>query len=500
MSFKGLALEPEEARHFLSRTHFSVDQKDLLELKQMNRLQAVEWLFEKEGKARVPVAPYWIENYKNIRKHMFHLKKAQKQTSDENILALKNEVKSMLAPIEHFIPRNFKNKLMRDIQTDDPKLLKKLLNKIGRRLLSIDLQNWWFEQMVKTPAPLSEKMTLFWHNHFPSSIEKVRDLSFMYEQNNLIRRNALGNFNVLLNEISKDPAMLIYLDGDKNVKKKPNENFGREVMELFTLGEGHYSEQDIKEAARAFTGGGVNRQEQKFVFRAGRHDKGDKVFLGQKGKWRGDDILRIILEQKQVAAFISNKIWKYFAGVEASEKLKEKLASNFFQSGYELKSLLKEILIADEFYASKGEIIKSPVDLMVGAVQEFKIESDQYYAFVTEMSKLGQSLFNPPNVKGWPGGKYWINSASLVQRKSFLNRLVRVAEKKMSGNKKGKLQMKGMMQMNVQIDMENWLSQFKSLEIMLQTMLPIKPYHSIKGKEGSELILAVLLDPTYQLR
>lgn len=493
------ALSPEEARHFLARTHFSVQKQDLKALEKLNRQQAVDWLFQKEKMASTPTAPYWMEGYKEISFKIVKLKRGKLEASEKNILGIKNDIKEMLAPIQHLIPQNLKNKLSQDIQSNDPKKLIRVIRKVSRRLLVVDLQNWWFEQMVRTPAPLTEKMTLFWHNHFPSSVQKVKNLHYLYRQNTIFREHALGSFQDLLFLVSKDPAMLSYLDGDKNMKKKPNENFAREVMELFTLGEGNYTEHDIKEAARAFTGWTINRQNGDFVFRKRRHDDGEKTFLGKKGSFKGEDILKILLEQRQTAEYISQKLWKYFAAVEADQALIKKLADKFFQSGYSISSLLKEILSCNEFYASKAQLIKSPVDLMVGAVKDFEIESDQYYAFVMEMSRLGQSLFNPPNVKGWPGGSYWINSASLVQRKAFLNRLVRVAERKSKGMKMGK-QKQGMRAMNVQVDMQQWLSHFKDNDQLVFKMLPMAPVNSLDEKAGADLILAVILDPTYQLR
>ena len=362
-------------------------------------------MFAKESIKTAPAQPFWLESYQKVRRQNFLLKKGIVKADERTILALKQEVKNILAPIQNLIPQNLKNKLSKEIQSNDPKQLTKLLRKIGRRILNPALQSWWVGHMVQTPTPLTEKMTLFWHNHFPSSVVKVKNLAFLYQQNIIFRKNALGTFRNLLFEISKDPAMLIYLDGDKNSKKKPNENFAREVMELFTLGEGYYTEKDIKEAARAFSGWGFNRRNGNFVFRKKRHDHGVKTFLGQSGKWQGNDILRILLSKRQTANYLVQKIWRYFCGVDVSQELLTRLSELFFNSGYDIKKLLREIFVSDEFYTSQGELIKSPVELVVGSLQEFEIETDQYFAFVHTMGQLGQSLFNPPNVKGSAGRK-----------------------------------------------------------------------------------------------
>ena len=272
----------------------------------------------------------------------------------------------------------------------------------------------WINEMVNSTAQLREKTALFWHGHFAS-----RNLNIFYQQLLLeaIRKNALGSFEDLLYDVSKSAAMINFLNNNQNKKDHPNENFAREVMELFTLGRGHYTEQDVKEAARAFTGWGANFRGD-FVFRKGQHDDGVKTILGQTGRFDGDDVLHILLEQKQTAAFITRKIYKYFVNDSVDETHVAWLADRFYQSRYHIGSLLEDIFTSDWFYDAKniGSRIKSPVDLLVGIrrMLPMQIENPDVQLMVQRL--LGQLLFYPPNVAGWPGGTNWIDSSSLMFR------------------------------------------------------------------------------------
>lgn len=187
---------------------------------------------------------------------------------------------------------------------------KELRKELRRR--AMDLKAWWFKEMVQTDSPISEQMTLFWHNHFTSSLKKVKFPGLMYRQNLLLREHALGNFRNLVHAVAQDPAMIIYLDNVSNVKGKPNENFARELLELFTLGEGHYTEQDIKEAARAFTGWSIDRRNGQYRFVRRRHDYGTKTFMGRTGNFNGDDIIDIVLDQPGAAVYVTEKFWREF--------------------------------------------------------------------------------------------------------------------------------------------------------------------------------------------
>lgn len=273
----------------------------------------------------------------------------------------------------------------------------------------------WLEEMTHTKAQLREKMALFWHGHFAS-----RNINILYQQQmlHIIRENALGNFGDLLRGVSKSAAMLAFLNNQQNKKQHPNENFAREVMELFTLGRGHYTENDIKEAARAFTGWGF-RLNGDFVFRKFDHDNGSKTVLGKTGKFDGDDVLNMLLEQRQTARHIAQKIYQYIVNdVIVPEDRITWLGDRFFDSGYQVMRLLEDIARSDWFYAPEnmGNKIKSPVELWVGVRRTLSLEPDNPEVQLVLQKALGQILFFPPNVAGWPGGKNWIDSSSLMLR------------------------------------------------------------------------------------
>lgn len=293
-----------------------------------------------------------------------------------------------------------------------------------------ELREWWLQRMVHTKAPLVEKMTLFWHNHFTTSQRKVAQAQLIWRQHELLRRNALGNFGAMLNDAAKDPAMLIYLDGANSRKGTPNENFAREVMELFTLGEGNYSETDIKEAARAFTGWSVERPTGEFIFRKGAHDDGEKTIFGQKGRFMGDDVLRILLTQPKTAEYISAKLWREFVSPVPDANEVKRVATAFRDSRYDIKTAMRTLLMSDAFWdeQNRGALIKSPVELVVGTIRTFGVEAQPILAAAATTTLLGQALYAPPNVKGWPGGELWINSASLLGRKAFTERLFRAED------------------------------------------------------------------------
>ncbi len=272
----------------------------------------------------------------------------------------------------------------------------------------------WMEEMVNSQAQFREKMGLFWHGHF-----SCRVINIFYQQQllDIVRRNASGKFGEMLREVSKCPAMLQFLNNQQNRKQRPNENFAREVMELFTMGRGNYSENDVKEAARAFTGWGFNLQGE-FVFRNNQHDAGSKTFLGKTGNFDGDDIINILLEQKQTAFFITKKIYRYFVNENADEKKVEWLANRFYESGYDIKKMMEDIFTSDWFYEEKniGTKIKSPVELLVGIRRLLPMKLENASSQILFQRALGQILFYPPNVAGWPGGKSWIDSSTLMLR------------------------------------------------------------------------------------
>jgi uncharacterized protein (DUF1800 family) len=280
-----------------------------------------------------------------------------------------------------------------------------------------DLKNLnilWLEEMINSEAQLREKMSLFWHGHFAC---RVINSYFQQELLQTIRENALGNFKDLLRGVSKSASMLNFLNNQQNRKKKPNENFAREVMELFTMGRGNYTETDVKEAARAFTGWGVNL-EGEFEFRKNVHDDDSKTVLGKTGNWDGDDVLDILLAQKQTATFICKKIYKYFVNEKVDDTKVDWLSNRFYSNGYDIKKLMEDIFTSDWFYEEKniGTKIKSPIELLAGIRRLLPMEMQNDQAQLLFQRTLGQILFYPPNVAGWPGGKNWIDSSTLMIR------------------------------------------------------------------------------------
>lgn len=270
----------------------------------------------------------------------------------------------------------------------------------------IGLKRWWIEEMLQTDSPLTERLVLFWHNHFVSEAKKVRFGQMVYQQNAVFRHYALGNFGGLLEDISTGPAMLWYLDGQKNRKGKPNENFAREVLELFTLGEGQgYTEFDIREAARAFTGWTVEPTTGKFRFNFGVHDRDIKTFLGQNGNFDGLDILKIILEQQRVAIFITEKLWREFVSPVPDAQAVRRLARIFQKSNYELRPLFKAMLMTPQFRDpnNRGTLIKSPAELIVGTLRLLNFSGVDSQKLLQRHRQMGQDLLDSPDVKGWRG-------------------------------------------------------------------------------------------------
>jgi uncharacterized protein (DUF1800 family) len=380
----------------------------------------------------------------------------------------------------------------------------------------LELKGWWVREMRATPAPLAERMTLFWHNHFTSSLQKVRSPLLMYRQNALLRRHALGSFAELLRAVAKDPAMLVYLDGASNRRGQPNENFAREVMELFTLGEGNYTELDVKEAARAFTGWSLDRARGEFVFRPLLHDDGAKTVLGREGPLRGEDVIEILLAQPQTARFVLGKLWREFVSAgPASERERielEHAARVFRETGWSIRLALRELLTSEAFWAgaNRAALIKSPADLVIGTLRQFEIDFSDPLPFVVLLRQLGQDLFAPPNVRGWPGGHAWINSQTLLARKAFLERLLRVDEARITMASMERLPEKPIARRVLQAMLEirfsasEWLRPYEGREMprtLQAVLLAAAPANEEAASgQGVELLRALLADPVYQLK
>ena len=405
----------------------------------------------------------------------------------------------------------------------------------------VELRAWWLQEMLQTPSPLSERMTLFWHNHFVSSQQKVKSGKLMLDQNLLLRRHALGNFGELLHAIAKDPAMVIYLDAATNRKGQPNENFAREVMELFTLGEGHYGEQDVKEAARAFTGWSLERETGSFLWRAPMHDTGEKRVLGRSGNFDGDDVLDILLAQPATAEFIAGKLWREFVSPAAASPADtaelRRVADRFRSSGLDIRQALRALLLTRAFWASenRGALVKSPVDLVVGSLRTLDVSVPDALPLAFTVRNLGQDLFAPPNVRGWPGGDAWINSTTLLARKQFIERLLRNDDfvvrpvradgveagfeqgamqnrqrvqqlREEFGKGPGRLEGETRMRMvqalsDIRFDSRSWLARFPDAGAVERALLPVAAVAPPPpGSQGIALVRAYALDPAFQLK
>ncbi len=296
---------------------------------------------------------------------------------------------------------------------------KEILQDLAANIKRLNLE--WLKEMGKAEGQLREKMSLFWHGHFAV---RVRGYSQVEQYINTIRKYSLSNFGDLLMAVSKEPAMLKFLNNQQNRKNSPNENFAREVMELFTLGRENYTENDIKEAARAFTGWNFN-EEDEFEIRTNQHDYGEKTVFGKTGKWEGEDVIRMILERKETAQFITRKIYRFLVSENIDENRVSTLANLFFEAKYDIPTLLREIFKSDWFYSPEivGSLIKSPVELIVGLNRTFGISYSNSQPLLAVQRVLGQTLFFPPNVAGWAGGRNWIDNSTLLTRLSLPKKL-----------------------------------------------------------------------------
>jgi len=400
--------------------------------------------------------------------------------------------------------------------------------------MGLDLRGWWLREMAATPSPLTERMTLFWHNRFVSAQPKVRYTQLMYRQNVLLRGHALGRFDELLHAVAKDPAMLIYLDSATNRRGSPNENFAREVMELLTLGEGKYSEDDIKQAARAFTGWSIDFDTGDYLFRRPLHDGGEKTVFGRTGNFDGDAVLDIMLAQPGSSEFIVRKLWREFVSPQPDEARVKAIAAQFRAGGWDIAQPVRALLLQPEVVARNEDnaLVKSPVELMVGLLRQSGGELTQPVAAAVALAGMGQNLFSPPNVRGWPGGEAWINTNTLLARKQFLERALggtssgksasgkssaeATMDDSMAGSMKAEDVPRRRLQMleqaaSVRVDAEAWLARAglapervvaPGARVMLeQAVLAVAPASTARdGSLGLDALRAIVLDPAYQLK
>jgi uncharacterized protein (DUF1800 family) len=467
----------DDARHLLGRAGLGASPRQIIEFSGLSRVQAVDRLLATTHHAALTPPPEWVS--------------------------------------EAITPRH----VLRDMSPDERKDFEH-----RERQRGLQLRGWWLQEMLGTPSPLTERMTLFWHNHFVSGQHKVRQPQLLYQQNALLRRHATGNFAELLHAVAKDPAMLIYLDSASNRKDQPNENFAREVMELFTLGEGHYGEQDIRDAARAFTGWSVDPDNGEFRWRPAQHDMGEKTVLGHSGNLTGDEVLDLLLAQPATADFIVAKLWREFVspGPANPQERRERaqVAARFRASAYDLETALRALFLTRSFWAAsnRGTLLKSPVDLVVGTIRQFEIPVSNPLPLVTVTTQLGQNLFAPPNVKGWPGGTAWINSQTLLGRKQFAERVFRAdgmprLEHPAQGDRPTATAMatspgdqRGMPRTpyEIVVDADGWLASLPgsaSPSEIERFVLARPPAGTLPvDARGRELLRLLALDPAYQLR
>jgi uncharacterized protein (DUF1800 family) len=371
-----------------------------------------------------------------------------------------------------------------------------------------ELKAWWWAEMLNTPRPFTEHMVLFWHNHFTSAINKVNRPELMFKQTALFRANAIGNFQKFLKATAKDPAMLVYLDTNSNRSGNPNENYARELMELFTLGEGRgYTELDVREAARAFTGWRVVTGNTNAGFRVDGllHDGGTKRFMGRQGRFDGDDIIDIILQQPQVAEFITEKLWLNFVNDEPDPVELQKLARQFRDSKYELRPVIAAILKSNAFRdpANRGALVKSPTDLIVGTFRLLGEPPANPSLYPPVGRALGQDLLDPPNVKGWPGGLAWIDTSLLPSRNAFMHGVVAGVEVQATGRQnlaaQARRDMRNLPVTAIDPAKVKTLNTLPKQELA-ELMLPLPPVGGVSAPAGAGALGALLLDPTYNLK
>ncbi len=400
-------LDPEafdywKAHHLLSRAGFGGTSSQVRALANMGLEEAVDYIVEYQ---KIETQP--------VRMNIFDKEIMQPRSREERQAARRARKTGDEAALEKF--RRQRQKRQR-----------------SDRAQIADLQVWWLERMIESPRPLEEKMTLFWHGHFATGYRAIEDSYHMFVQNQLFRSHAVGNFKTLVHGIIRDPAMLRYLNNNQNRKERPNENLARELMELFTLGEGNgYTEHDIKEGARALTG--YTYYDDEFVDLRSRqykrlHDPGPKNIFGKIGPWNGDDFVDIILTLDYASEFICWKLYRFFVNDqpglpdEASQGFILKLARLLRSNDYDLKPVLRTLFMSEHFYdpANVASLIKSPVQLIVSAIRSLRTPVRNRGALLSAAALMGQDILYPPSVKGWDGGRAWINTSTLFVRQNLM--------------------------------------------------------------------------------
>ncbi len=381
-----------EAAHLLNRAGFGGSPAEIKALHALGRERAVDSLLTASDASDAFPLPEWASIERAVADMRERIEQKRQMEKTSSTMSAEEAEKARREAFGNFQKEN--------------------------RQHALEGQGWWFRRMLMTRAPLREKMTLFWHDHFATSVQKVKLPALMIQQNELFREQALGSFQKLTQSVLLDPAMLVYLDTGSSRKGHPNENFAREVMELFTLGEGNYTEEDIHEAARAFTGYQIDRRNGKVVHMKWQWDETTKKIFGKTGAFNGEDVIGMIFEKPQASLFMTRKLWEYFVSENPPDAALEPLAESFRKSGYQIAPLLREIFLSKEFYSESSirSQIKCPVQYLVGLLKQFEIKSPPVGFPIIGQQQLGQVLFMPPNVAGWDWGQAWINTSTLLSR------------------------------------------------------------------------------------
>jgi uncharacterized protein (DUF1800 family) len=468
------------ARQLLTRAGFAPSTAEVADFAALTQRDAVERLIAGVGRRAQTPAPDWIDERIVLPREL------QRLPEDER--------------------RAYRQKLVRQ---------------------SLELRGWWLREMATTPSPLSERMTLFWHNHFVSAQPKVMWPQPLYRQNLLLREHALGSFASLLHAMLRDPALLIYLDAATNRRGQPNENLARELMELFTLGQGHYTEADVKEAARALTGHSIDPATGAFVYRRFAHDGGRKTILGRSGDFTGADLVDLLLAHPATAELVVTKLWREFVSPQPDPARVAAIAAEFRRSGYAIDVALRALLLQSEVVSADPlhALVKSPVELLIGLARQSGGTLAQPVGAALATAAMGQNLFGAPNVRGWPGGEDWINTQTLLARKQFLDRALggsapamlpaalQAAENAADTETRRRLQMaQQALAAAVHVDAGAWLQQAAGLQAeravgagdvdalaaALGSVAPVSRPDA--GTLGRDALRALLLDPSYQLK
>ncbi|MFC2110286.1 DUF1800 family protein [Bacteroidota bacterium] len=451
---------------------------------------------------------YWRAGFGIGFEELKKIKKKSKKTILKKLFSTSEKMTPLaidLSEYEKTLSEGFKKQKNRS--TEEKQKNQKYLRKKAN-----ELNNAWIHKIATSEAVLHEKMTLFWANVFVCA---DNDTWSIQNYNNTLRKHALGNFGDFVKAIAHENSMIKYLNSKQNKKGKPNENFARELMELFTLGAGNYTENDIKESARAFTGW-VSKRNGEFVLVRKQHDFGKKTFLGKTGNFNGDDIIDIILEQKQCAKFICTKVYKYFVNPEIDKNNLEEITEIFYKN-YDIQKLMFHIFNSDWFYEKKniGVKIKSPIELLVGIkkVIPFQLKNPKQQIYLQKM--MGQILLKPVNVSGWKGGKNWIDSNTLMFRLKLPSVLLNNAQ--ISLKEKGDIEgtfeefykkRKGKGFLKVSVSWENFEKEYKKANsndlknILILSKIDVDTEAMLSGLEISKLkdyCIQLMSIPEYQL-